>query len=135
MEGVWFDVPTGSYAVLVSGRGFVARGWPGSTTPGDVWRVQLWPGNVDISVETLVTWTDSADAEFTTPEALEAARARMAEQEAERRAYDMDRGEPLPTGIVAGPDGVEHLAAASDSDLLGEHLRRMLGESRDGPSA
>jgi hypothetical protein len=135
MEGVWFDVPTGTYAVLVSGRSFVARGWPGSTTPGDVWRVQLWPGDVDTSVETLVTWTDPADAEFTTPEALAEARTRMAQQEADMLTYTKEPGEPRPTGISAGPDGVEHLTADTDSDALGEALRRMLSESRDGPSA
>jgi hypothetical protein len=42
-----FDVPTGRYAVEVSGRGFVTYGWPGSTTPGDVWRVRLWPSEVE----------------------------------------------------------------------------------------
>ena len=38
-----FDLPGGAYSVLICGRGFVNHGWPGSTTPGDVWRVQLWP--------------------------------------------------------------------------------------------
>jgi hypothetical protein len=38
-----FDVPAGSYSLLISGRGFVNRGWPGSTKPGDVWRIQMWP--------------------------------------------------------------------------------------------
>jgi hypothetical protein len=133
IEGAWFDVPTGTYAVLVSGRGFVGRGWPGSTTPGDVWRVQLWPGAVDASVETLVRWTEPADPDLTTPEALEAARTRMAEQETDIRVYGAVLGEPLPTGISAGPDGVEHLTADSDSDALGEALRRMLGGPRDDP--
>ena len=40
---VTFDVPPGCYALLICGRGFVNRGWPGSTTPGDRWRIQLWP--------------------------------------------------------------------------------------------
>jgi len=43
MEAVPFEVPDGRYAVRISGRGFRNRGWPGSTTPGDSWRVQLWP--------------------------------------------------------------------------------------------
>ena len=38
-----FEVPVGNYAVLICGRGFVNHGWPGSTRPGDVWRVQMWP--------------------------------------------------------------------------------------------
>lgn len=33
-------IPPGSYQARITGRGFV--GWPGSTTPGDEWRLQLW---------------------------------------------------------------------------------------------
>jgi hypothetical protein len=40
-----FPVPPGAYHVLITGRGFVAHGWPGNATPGDSWRLQLWPGN------------------------------------------------------------------------------------------
>jgi hypothetical protein len=36
-------VPPGTYRVRVAGRGIHTAGWPGSTTPGDSWRVQLWP--------------------------------------------------------------------------------------------
>jgi len=42
-EPVAVAVPSGRYVVEVSGRGFVNYGWPGSTTPGDVWRLRLWP--------------------------------------------------------------------------------------------
>ncbi|WP_132472006.1 hypothetical protein [Rhodococcus sp. SMB37] len=42
-EPVTVAVPHGEYVVEVSGRGFVNYGWPGSTTPGDVWRLRLWP--------------------------------------------------------------------------------------------
>ena len=54
---LWFDSPTmagsgcavppGRYRVLITGRGIVADGWPGSTTPGDSWRVRLWPAGGD----------------------------------------------------------------------------------------
>ncbi|MEV8516038.1 hypothetical protein [Dactylosporangium sp. NPDC051484] len=44
-QEVVFDVPASTYSVLICGRGFVNRGWPGSVTPGDVWRVQMWPSN------------------------------------------------------------------------------------------
>jgi hypothetical protein len=37
------EVPPGQYRLRITGRGFVARGWPGSTKPGDEWRIQLWP--------------------------------------------------------------------------------------------
>lgn len=36
-------VPEGEYLIEVSGRGFVNYGWPGSTEPGDEWRLRLWP--------------------------------------------------------------------------------------------
>ncbi len=39
------DVPRGSYHALITGRGFVGLGWPGSTTPGDSWRIRLWPSD------------------------------------------------------------------------------------------
>ncbi|MFH5210146.1 hypothetical protein ACHIPZ_18355 [Antrihabitans sp. NCIMB 15449] len=38
-----FGVAAGHYRVDISGRDFTAEGWPGSTTPGDRWRVRLWP--------------------------------------------------------------------------------------------
>ncbi|WP_063813355.1 hypothetical protein [Nocardia anaemiae] len=44
--GYWADpcpVPPGDYLIEVSGRGFVSYGWPGTTTPGDIWRIRLWP--------------------------------------------------------------------------------------------
>jgi hypothetical protein len=37
------DVLPSAYHALITGRGFVAHGWPGSTTPGDSWRIRLWP--------------------------------------------------------------------------------------------
>ena len=43
LQGTTCEVADGKYAVRVSGRGFVSLGWPGSTTPGDEWRIQLWP--------------------------------------------------------------------------------------------
>ena len=101
MEGAWFDVPSGWYSVLVSGRGFVAHGWPGSTTPGDVWRVQLWPGEATASVETLATWVDPRAAALETPEGGKASRELLSAQEAEWRAVaDIDLGEPLPTSVT-----------------------------------
>ncbi|MFQ6395502.1 hypothetical protein ACLMAJ_18805 [Nocardia sp. KC 131] len=36
-------VPAGAYLIEVSGTGFLNYGWPGTTTPGDVWRIRLWP--------------------------------------------------------------------------------------------
>ncbi|WP_063721680.1 hypothetical protein [Nocardia vinacea] len=46
----WADpcpVPPGDYLIEVGGRGFVNYGWPGTTTPGDIWRIRLWPDDGD----------------------------------------------------------------------------------------
>ncbi|MGC4992591.1 hypothetical protein [Nocardia salmonicida] len=41
----WADapVPRGDYIAEIAGTGFVNYGWPGDTTPGDRWRIRLWP--------------------------------------------------------------------------------------------
>lgn len=43
LEGVDCPIGPGDYILEASGRGFIRRGWPGSTAPGDEWRVRLWP--------------------------------------------------------------------------------------------
>ncbi|WP_179274730.1 MULTISPECIES: hypothetical protein [unclassified Rhodococcus (in: high G+C Gram-positive bacteria)] len=43
MSSVECSVPPGRYVVQIAGRNFVNYGWPGTTTPGDEWRVRLWP--------------------------------------------------------------------------------------------
>lgn len=43
MSPVDVPVPPGEYLVQVAGRGFVNYGWPGTTTPDDVWRIRLFP--------------------------------------------------------------------------------------------
>ena len=52
-------VPDGQYAVRICGRGFVNRGWPGSTEPGDAWRVQLWPATDEIVDQRVKSWHPS----------------------------------------------------------------------------
>lgn len=37
------SVAPGRYVVEVAGAGFVSYGWSGSPTPGDHWRIRLWP--------------------------------------------------------------------------------------------
>jgi hypothetical protein len=44
------------WATEPPGRGFVARGWPGSTTPGDQWRIQLWPGTAGAPPRQVKRW-------------------------------------------------------------------------------
>jgi hypothetical protein len=56
MEPETIPVPPGRYAARITGRGFVNRGWPGSTTPGDAWRVQLWPASGPIPARRLRSW-------------------------------------------------------------------------------
>jgi hypothetical protein len=60
MEERTVPVAPGRYAVRIMGRGFVHRGWPGSTTPGDEWRLQLWPAPSSIRPRRLRAWTDPA---------------------------------------------------------------------------
>ena len=45
MSPVEVTVPPGDYMVQVAGRGFVNYGWPGTTTPDDVWRVRAYVPN------------------------------------------------------------------------------------------
>jgi hypothetical protein len=69
-EGLFYESPTlpsetipappGRYGAWVTGRGFVNRGWPGSTTPGDVWRLQLWPVSEPIPARRLRSWSGPA---------------------------------------------------------------------------
>jgi hypothetical protein len=49
-------VPAGRYRMRIAGRGFVARGWPGSTRPGDQWRIQLWPSEETAAPRQVKTW-------------------------------------------------------------------------------
>jgi hypothetical protein len=56
MEGTTVPIPPGRYAVRITGRGFVNHGWPGSTTPGDHWRLQLWPTPGPIQPRRLRAW-------------------------------------------------------------------------------
>lgn len=50
------DVPEGRYRVRIVGRGFINRGWPGSTTPGDVWRMQFWPSTDQTAAQRIRRW-------------------------------------------------------------------------------
>ncbi|CAI7973397.1 conserved hypothetical protein [Frankia sp. Hr75.2] len=52
------EAPPGQYVIRIAGRGFVQRGWPGSTTPGDVWRLQLWPCVRGPKPARLKSWTN-----------------------------------------------------------------------------
>jgi hypothetical protein len=60
LPGETIPVSPGRYAAWIAGRGFVNRGWPGSTTPGDVWRVQLWPASGPIPARRLRSWSGPA---------------------------------------------------------------------------
>jgi len=45
MAMVPIDVPPGRYRVLITGKGIIGRGWPGSGTPGDARRIRAWPSD------------------------------------------------------------------------------------------
>jgi hypothetical protein len=53
---VTIPVPSGRYAARITGRGFVNHGWPGSTTSGDEWRLQLWPAAGPIPPRRVRSW-------------------------------------------------------------------------------
>ncbi len=57
-DGYEFEIPNNQYKVLISGRGFVNRGWTKSTEPGDNWRVQLWPSQSPPTFRSLKKWTN-----------------------------------------------------------------------------
>jgi hypothetical protein len=61
-EPVTVPVPPGRYAVRITGRGFLNYGWPGSTTPGDEWRLQLWPAAGPIRPRRLRAWMSRDEA-------------------------------------------------------------------------
>lgn len=56
VDTVSLGVPAGRYHLLVTGRGFVAHGWPGSTKPGDDWRIRLWPSDGPPAPRRLSAW-------------------------------------------------------------------------------
>jgi hypothetical protein len=49
-------VPPGGYHALITGRGFVTHSSPGSTTPGDSWRIRLWPSTGPRAPRRLSAW-------------------------------------------------------------------------------
>jgi hypothetical protein len=61
LSGANLEVPPGAYAIRIAGRGFVNFGWPGSTEPGDQWRIQLWPHQQTITPKQLRAWPGPED--------------------------------------------------------------------------
>jgi hypothetical protein len=49
-------VPPCAYHALITGRGFIANGWPGSIAPGDSWRIRLWPSTGPQAPRRLSAW-------------------------------------------------------------------------------
>src|SRR5262245_25090923 len=62
LSGRMITVPPDDYAVRITGRGFVARGYPGSTKPGDQWRVQLWPSATWVAPRRRRAWAGPSPA-------------------------------------------------------------------------
>jgi hypothetical protein len=87
LERVTIPVPPGRYAVRITGRGFVNHGWPGSTTPGDEWRLQLWPTADPIRPRRLRGWMSRDEA-----------------LAAEGSGWTGDLGELRATDVIGGPD-------------------------------
>lgn len=60
MSSTRLGVPPGGYHALITGRGFVAHGWPRSTIPGDTWRIRLWPSAGPQQARRLTAWRPPA---------------------------------------------------------------------------
>ena len=92
MDPVSLGVPAGAYHVLITGRGFVEDGWPGSTEPGDQWRFRFWPTNDHISPRRLKRWTPAPRSQ----DRIAAERAaRRRERQRPRRQFDMSDPERI----------------------------------------
>lgn len=65
-------VPPGNYHLRVDARGFSEHDWPASTTPGDAWRLQLWPCEKGHTAQRLRAWTETSPEAPAEPLAREA---------------------------------------------------------------
>ncbi|MFD6396689.1 hypothetical protein [Nocardia sp. NPDC060249] len=104
----WADapVPPGDYLAEIAGTGFVNYGWPGDTTPGDHWRIRLWPDD-GTAVRPARQWdmpgygipanSEAPPTEPTpSPTEPEPDRQRELRAEAEARARAEWGGDPIP---------------------------------------
>lgn len=94
------DVSPGSYHALITGRGFVSRGWPGSTEPDDHWRIRLWPSHARLSPRRLKRWSESPSAEG--PQDARAARRRAKRRP--KRVFDFDN--PIRRSLIGRIDRI-----------------------------
>jgi hypothetical protein len=79
LDFVELPVPQGSYRAVITGRGFVGDGWPGSTEPGDSWRIRLWPSKGPAEPRRLRAYrNDDEEREPAPAQYLEAGRAAAA---------------------------------------------------------
>ncbi|MGW6724844.1 hypothetical protein ACWF9G_02970 [Nocardia sp. NPDC055029] len=60
-------VPPGDYIVDIAGTGFVGYGWPGTTTPGDHWRIRLWPDDGSVLRPPLIWNAPGHDVDIEAP--------------------------------------------------------------------
>lgn len=84
------DVPPGSYHALITGRGFVAHGWPGDTEPGDEWRVRLWPSTGPETARRLRAFSEPDNETVRDDDAAREQRAEQARLAALRIKADLD---------------------------------------------
>lgn len=101
------EVGPGSYHVLITGRGFVSRGWPGSTEPGDQWRIRLWPSDTQLPPRRLKRWSEPPSAEAV----QEARAARRRAKRRPKRVFDLTN--PTRRALI---ERIEHLSAPSAND-------------------
>ena len=137
MDPVACPVPAGRYDVWVTGRGIVTRGWPGSTEPGDSWRVRLWPGSPGIVARRLRSWDPDRRGQGPVPAAPTQAEP-TAWTDRLRRELVADVPEApccrqaeaaAPIALSAGPTTTTPALEAR----VAARLRALLGDRAEGP--
>ena len=120
MDFVELVVPPGTYYALITGRGFVASGWPGSTEPGDRWRIRLWPSETPIAARRLKRWIEPEGA----ADAVEEARAaRRRQKQRPKRVFDM--ANPARRRLI---ERTEQFVAPSPDQYSGIRVDREAGD-------
>ncbi|MFD4432410.1 hypothetical protein [Nocardia sp. NPDC058497] len=110
-------VPQGDYIVDIAGAGFVGYGWPGTTTPGDHWRIRLWPDDGSVLRQPLVWNTPERDVDIVAPPLIDSGVRLDPEDLALRQVPHLEI-----------PFGVENLATNEPSDA---HVRQWQQEPAD----
>lgn len=118
MDLTEIEVSADSYHALITGRGFVSRGWPGSTEPGDQWRIRLWPSDTQLTPRRLKRWSERLSA----ADVQDARAARRREKRRPKRVFDL--ADPTRRALI---ERTEHLPPPPVSDYVEVRVDRESG--------